>query len=221
MFKESILEWRNACLSAANGAKLSYQRALHLAPWEANVHNDTAICLDLVYSMSGNNGLNPSIWELPEKMSLGALILEPVNKNFWVTLGSISSNLTLKQHTFIRALHLDMCLSEAWAYLGKIYRQSGDKQLARQAFDRARSIDPSLALPWAGMAAENYQQPGGSPVNESFESCLRAVQILPLPEFQIGLGTIAARSGNLLSPQVLMAIRQSVQRAPHTQNLTI
>jgi hypothetical protein len=58
--------------------------------------------------------------ELPEKMSLGALILEPVNKDFWVTLGSISSNLTLKQHTFIRALHLDMSLSEAWAYLGKV-----------------------------------------------------------------------------------------------------
>ncbi|GJM91390.1 hypothetical protein PR202_ga07754 [Eleusine coracana subsp. coracana] len=179
MFKDSILEWRNACLSAANGAKLSYQRALHLAPWEANVHNDTAICLDLVYSMSGNNVLNPNIWELPEKMSLGALILEPVNKDFWVTLGSISNNLTLKQHTFIRALHLDMSLSEAWAYLGKVLQLTG------------------------------------SPVNESFESCLRAVQILPLPEFQIGLGTIAARSSNLLSPQVLMAIRQAVQRAPH------
>ncbi|TVU31784.1 hypothetical protein EJB05_23485 [Eragrostis curvula] len=215
VFKDSILEWRNTCLSAANGAKLSYQRALHLAPWEANVHNDTAICLDLVYFMNDNNELNPNVWDLPEKMSLGALLLEPVNKEFWVTLGSISSNLTLKQHSLIRALHLDMSLSEAWAYLGKIYRQSGDKQLARQAFDRARSIDPSLALPWAGMAAENYEQPGGSPVNESFESCLRAVQILPLPEFQIGLGTIAAHSGNLLSPQVLMAIRQAVQRAPH------
>jgi superkiller protein 3 len=98
--------------------------------------------------------------ELPEKMSLGGLILEPVNKDFWVTLGSVSSNQALKQHSFIRALHLDMSLSEAWAYLGKIYRHSGDKQLARQAFDRARSIDPSLALPWAGMSAENYHQPG-------------------------------------------------------------
>ncbi|KAJ1296360.1 hypothetical protein BS78_01G294600 [Paspalum vaginatum] len=215
MFKDSVLEWRNTCLSAANGAKLSYQRALHLTPWEANVHNDTAICLDLICSMDENNRPNPNVWGLPEKMSLGSLILEPVNKDFWVTLGSMSSDLALKQHSFIRALHLDMSLSEAWAYLGKIYRQSGDRQLARQAFDRARSIDPSLAFPWAGMAAENYHQSGSSPVNESFESCLRAVQTLPLPEFQIGLGTIAARSCNLLSPQVLMAVRQAVQRAPH------
>ncbi|XP_066384394.1 tetratricopeptide repeat protein SKI3-like isoform X2 [Miscanthus floridulus] len=213
MFKDSVQGWRNTCLSAANGAKLSYQRALHLTPWEANVHNDMAICLDLICSMDDNNILNPNVWELPEKMSLGALMLEPVNKDFWVTLGSMSSYLALKQHSFIRALHLDMSLSEAWACLGKIYRQSGDKQLAKQAFDRARSIDPSLALPWAGMSAENYHQSG--PVNESFESCLRAVQILPLPEFQIGLGTIAARSSNLLSPQVLMAVRQAVQRAPH------
>ncbi|XP_035819938.1 tetratricopeptide repeat protein SKI3 isoform X3 [Zea mays] len=215
MFKNSVQEWRNTCLLAANGAKLSYQRALHLTPWEANVHNDMAICLDLICSMDDKNRFNPNVWELPEKMSLGALMLEPVNKDFWVTLGSMSSYLALKQHSFIRALHLDMSFSEAWACLGKIYRQSGDKQLAKQAFDRARSIDPSLALPWAGMSAENYHQSGSSPVNESFESCLRAVQILPLPEFQIGLGTIAARSSNLLSPQVLMAVRQAVQRAPH------
>lgn len=213
MFKNSVQEWRNTCLLAANGAKLSYQRALHLTPWEANVHNDMAICLDLICSMDDKNRFNPNVWELPEKMSLGALMLEPVNKDFWVTLGSMSSYLALKQHSFIRALHLDMSFSEAWACLGKIYRQSGDKQLAKQAFDRARSIDPSLALPWAGMSAENYHQSG--PVNESFESCLRAVQILPLSEFQIGLGTIAARSSNLLSPQVLMAVRQAVQRAPH------
>jgi superkiller protein 3 len=58
--------------------------------------------------------------ELSEKMSLGALILEPVNKDFWVTLGSVSSDLALKQHSFIRSLHLDMSLSEAWAYLGKV-----------------------------------------------------------------------------------------------------
>ncbi|CAN6179417.1 unnamed protein product [Urochloa humidicola] len=57
--------------------------------------------------------------ELSEKMSLGALILETVNKDFWVTLGSMSSDLAFKQHSFIRALHLDMFLSEAWAYHGK------------------------------------------------------------------------------------------------------
>uniref|UniRef100_A0A0E0IW20 Protein kinase domain-containing protein n=1 Tax=Oryza nivara TaxID=4536 RepID=A0A0E0IW20_ORYNI len=154
-FRTTVLEWRNTCLLAANGAKFSYQRALHLTPWEANIHNDTAICLDLIYTIEENNSLDPITWELPEKMSLGGLILEPVNKDFWVTLGSVSSNQALKQHSFIRALHLDMSLSEAWAYLGK------------------------------------------------------------LPEFQIGLGTIAARSGELLSPQVLMAVRQAVQRAPH------
>jgi hypothetical protein len=58
--------------------------------------------------------------ELPEKMSLGGLMLEPVNKDFWVTLGLVSSNQALKQHSLIRALHLDMSLSEAWAYLGKV-----------------------------------------------------------------------------------------------------
>lgn len=38
----------------------------------------------------------------------------------------------------------------------------GRRQLAQQAFNRARSIDPSLALPWAGMSADadaRYMEP--------------------------------------------------------------
>lgn len=38
----------------------------------------------------------------------------------------------------------------------QLYKKEGDKRLAQEAFDRARSIDPSLALPWAGMSADSY-----------------------------------------------------------------
>lgn len=61
------------------------------------------------------------IRQLPEKMCLGALLLEPINKEFWVILGCLSSNHALKQHSFIRGLQLDISLSEAWAYLGKVF----------------------------------------------------------------------------------------------------
>jgi len=36
---------------------------------------------------------------------LGALIVEALNKDFWVTLGSVSSDRASKQHSFIRAQH--------------------------------------------------------------------------------------------------------------------
>ena len=77
--------------------------------------------------------------------------------------------------------------------------------MGRQAFDRARSIDPSLALPWAGMSADIYARlvvifmkyisfvyhchlhtsRSASFLreltpDEAYESCLRAVQILPV-----------------------------------------
>jgi len=39
----------------------------------------------------------------------------------------------------------------------QLYRKLDEKYLAGQAFDRARSIDPSLALPWAGMAADSHE----------------------------------------------------------------
>lgn len=36
----------------------------------------------------------------------------------------------------------------------QLYRLEGEYKMAQQAFDRARSIEPSLALPWAGMSAD-------------------------------------------------------------------
>lgn len=40
----------------------------------------------------------------------------------------------------------------------QLYREEGEERLARQAFDCARSIDPSLALPWAGMSADFHSR---------------------------------------------------------------
>ncbi|KAF5205677.1 Tetratricopeptide repeat protein, partial [Thalictrum thalictroides] len=101
-----------------------------------------------------------------------------------------------------------------WAYLGKLYRKAGEKTLTMQAFDHARSIDPSLALPGAGMSS-NISKSGGYTHAEAYESCLRAVQIFPLAEFQVGLGKLAFLSGHMSSPQVFGAIRQAAQRSPH------
>ncbi|XP_042507077.1 tetratricopeptide repeat protein SKI3 [Macadamia integrifolia] len=212
-FRNSILSWKRKCLSAAIAASRSYQRSLHLAPWQANIYTDIAISLDLICSLEERSKPEPDAWQLPEKMSLGGLLLEGDNNDFWVALGCLSNNNALKQHAFVRGLQLDVSLAVAWAYLGKIYRKEGEKQLAKQAFDRARSIDPSLALPWAGMSVDTHA--GGNTLYEAYESCLRAVQTLPLAEFQIGLGKLAALSGHLSSPLVFGAIRQAVQRAPH------
>lgn len=216
-FKTSINHWKKTCLLAANSAKHSYQRALHLTPWQANIYADVAISLDLVYSLEERYTPDLGAWQLPERMSMGGLMLEGVNNEFWVILGCLSNNYALKQHALIRGLQLDVSLSIAWAYLGKLYRKLGEKQLARQAFDHARSIDPSLALPWAGMSVDS--QDGKYSPNEAYESCLRAVQVMPLAEFQLGLGSLAAVSGHLLSPQVFGAIRQAVQRAPYYPEL--
>ena len=34
----------------------------------------------------------------------------------------------------------------------QLYLREGEQALAKQAFDRARSAEPTLSLPWAGMA---------------------------------------------------------------------
>lgn len=42
-------------------------------------------------------------------------------------------------------------------FILQLYRKIGEKHLAGQAFDHARSIDPLLALPWAGMSADSHE----------------------------------------------------------------
>ncbi|XVE56309.1 hypothetical protein DITRI_Ditri03aG0228300 [Diplodiscus trichospermus] len=211
-FEKSIYLWKNTCRLAAISARNSYQRVLHLAPWEANIYVDIAISSDLISSFCEDD-THDSSWKLSEKMTLGALVIESDNFEFWVALGCLAECNALKQHALIRGLQLDLSIANAWAYLGKLYREENEKKLARQAFDCARGIDPSLALPWAGMSADIHT--GERTPNDAFESCLRAVKILPLAEFQIGLAKLALLSGNLLSSQVFGAIQQAVQRAPH------
>ncbi|KAF7829441.1 tetratricopeptide repeat protein SKI3 isoform X1 [Senna tora] len=211
-FKASILSWRKTCLLAARCARFSYQRALHLAPWQPNIYADIAVTSDLITSLENNYKQDSNARKLSEKMSMGALLLEGDNYEFWVALGYLSGHNALKQHALIRGLQLNVSLAIAWGYLGKLYRKEGEKILARQVFDRARSIDPGLALPWASMSAECHSREL-APV-EAFESCLRAVQIMPLAEFQIGLTKLALRTGDLSSSQVYGAIKQAVQRSP-------
>ncbi|CAN6938742.1 unnamed protein product [Brassica oleracea var. botrytis] len=209
-FNDSILSWRSVCYSAALSAKSSYQRALHLAPWQANLYTDIAIACDLVSSLTDVSETSSS-WKLPEKMALGALLLECDNSEFWVALGCMSDNSALKLHALIRALHLDVSLAVAWAFMGQIFRESDEMKLAKQAFDCARSIDPTLALPWAG-SADTYARESTS--DEAFESCLRAAQISPLAEYQVGLAWLALLQGSISSPQIFACIDQAVQRTP-------
>ncbi|GAB4862126.1 hypothetical protein Ancab_037401 [Ancistrocladus abbreviatus] len=115
-------------------------------------------------------------------------------------MACLSGHKALKHCAFSRGLQYDVSLAVAWACLGKLYRELGDKQLARQEFDRARSIDPSLALPWAGMSADVRTRE--SVTDEVYKNCLRAIQIMLLAKFQIGLALLTVVSGHLSSSQV-------------------
>ncbi|GER43136.1 tetratricopeptide repeat protein [Striga asiatica] len=212
-FHSSIITWRKTCFLAAKNALRSYQRTLHLTPWQANLYTDIAIASNLCLSYEESRKEDSIVWSLAEKMCVGGLLLEGYNDEFWVALGCLSNHEPLKQHALIRGLQLDVSLAVAWAYLGKLYRCEGEKQLAQQAFDRARSIEPSLALPWAGMSADadtrNLDQ------DEAYECCLRATQIFPLADFQVGLAKLAFHSSYLSSSEVFGAIQQALLRVPH------
>ncbi|KAK7366458.1 hypothetical protein VNO80_08448 [Phaseolus coccineus] len=212
-FNASINSWRRTCFFAARHAKFSYQRALHLSPWQANIYADIAVTSDLITSLDKSYKQDINARQMAEKMSMGALLLEGDNYEFWLALGCLSDHNALNQHALIRALQLNVSLAVAWGYLGKLYRKVDEKQLARQMFDRARSIDPGLALPWASMSVESCMRELES--DEAFESCSRAVQIMPLADFQLGLTKLALLSGHLSSSQVFGAIQQAVQHSPH------
>lgn len=55
----SILSWNKVCSSAALSARRSYQQALHLAPWQANIYTDIAITIDVINSFKGEEKHDP------------------------------------------------------------------------------------------------------------------------------------------------------------------
>lgn len=55
-FRTSILSWKQTRILALFSAKCSYQQALHLAPWEANIYTDIAITLDNISSLNDDSG---------------------------------------------------------------------------------------------------------------------------------------------------------------------
>ncbi|CAM8985822.1 unnamed protein product [Rhodiola kirilowii] len=211
-FHTSILAWKQKCYSAAISARMSFQKALHLTPWMPNIYCDIGLASDLICGWDENSDQDPKTWQLSEKMPLGGLLLDASNWEIWVALGCLSHHNGLKQHAYIRALQLDVSLATAWAYLGKLYRKECKRKMAQKAFDSARSIDPSLALPWAGMAADSCFRK--TKIEEAFEDCLRSVQVLPQVEFQIGLVKLALMSNHLSSAQVFTASQQAVLHAP-------
>ncbi|CAM8996200.1 unnamed protein product [Rhodiola kirilowii] len=208
-FHTSILAWKQKCYSAAISARMSFQKALHLTPWMPNIYCDIGLASDLICGWDENSDQDPKTWQLSEKMPLGGLLLDASNWEIWVALGCLSHHNGLKQHAYIRALQLDVSLATAWAYLGKLYRKECKRKMAQKAFDSARSIDPSLALPWAGMAADSCFRK--TKIEEAFEDCLRSVQVLPQVEFQIGL---VKPCSNVQSPIFCTASQQAVLHAP-------
>lgn len=61
-FNRSILSWRQTCCSAAISAKFYYQRALLLAPWQANIYTDIAVSLGLIDCLSNSSGQGLITW---------------------------------------------------------------------------------------------------------------------------------------------------------------
>lgn len=60
--RNSVLKWRNARVTAAYKAKMSYQRALHLSPWQSNIYTDISICLDHICSLEDTTKPDPAVW---------------------------------------------------------------------------------------------------------------------------------------------------------------
>lgn len=62
IFSSSISDWKKTCHLAAVSARKSYQRALHLVPWQANVYTDISIALDLIGSLEESFTADTDVW---------------------------------------------------------------------------------------------------------------------------------------------------------------
>lgn len=61
-FSASIISWKHNCCLAATSARCSYQRALLLAPLDANIYTDIAISSDIIYSLTNCSAPDLNAW---------------------------------------------------------------------------------------------------------------------------------------------------------------
>ncbi|KAG0566179.1 hypothetical protein KC19_7G044100 [Ceratodon purpureus] len=214
-FQKKVVFWHQQRRAASKRAQRAYRHLLHICPQQGSVYADLAMAMKLDLSLDKNIPGPVSVSRLdPEKAVLSGLRLDSTDADLWFIFGVLAQHKALKQHAFIQALRLDAYHSNTWAHLGQLYLQERELDLARQAFDRSRSADPTLSLPWAGMAFLHSLSDGKKELDEAFASCLYAVHLSPVMQVQLGLARLAERTHHLHSAQVYAAIEQCVQRAP-------
>jgi superkiller protein 3 len=86
-----------------------------------------------------------------------ALNHEPANPTFWMALGNLTfdSSLKVSQHAYIRAIENSVNDATPWSALGLLYLHHGDSELAKQCFVQSQTLDPDYAPPWIGQAMES------------------------------------------------------------------
>uniref|UniRef100_A0A7I4FVI3 Superkiller protein 3 n=1 Tax=Physcomitrium patens TaxID=3218 RepID=A0A7I4FVI3_PHYPA len=215
-FCDQVLLWYQQRKAASKRAQRAYLHLLHICPQQGHVYGDLAMAIKLDHSLDQNAPPSESTRLDPERTVLSGLRLDTSRADLWFIFGVLVQHKALKQHAFIQALRLDAYHSSTWAHLGQLYLQERELELAKQAFDRSRSADPTLSLPWAGMAFLHSLSDGKKEMDEAFASCLYAVHLLPVMQVQLGLARLAERTRHLSTAQVYAAIEQCVQRAPHS-----
>ncbi|CAM6087406.1 unnamed protein product [Calypogeia fissa] len=213
--RTAIEMWEETRLRSLKQATRFYQRALHLCPSQGSLHSDLGLAFDLISSIELNKTQTKSSWSRAMTAVCGGLRLGGDKPDLWVTLGMLTQHKGLRQHSFIQALRIDGTHALAWGGLGQLYIEEGQEDMARDAFDRARSANPALPIPWAGMAFIHSFLESEKDLQEAYASCLYAVQLSPTVEVQLGLAKLASRTNQLQAAEVYTAVEQAIQHAPH------
>ncbi|XP_024542904.1 tetratricopeptide repeat protein SKI3 [Selaginella moellendorffii] len=217
-WQEAVDSWYSERVDAANNAVHAYRRAIHLLPSEGSLYRDLATAMEYMLNLKKPSRPSQTRWFETEIIVCCGLQHDGSNADMWVSLALVTQHKGLRQHALIQALRLDANHAIAWAYLGQLYLSLGEQVLAQQSFDRARSADPTLSLPWAGMALIHYnlsqRTASKDQALEAFASCSCAVQLSCAPNVHLGVGQLAAQTQNLGLPQVNLALQHASQRQP-------
>jgi superkiller protein 3 len=82
------------------------------------------------------------------------------NPDIWKTMGliNLSTDPKISQHSLIKAVELDSKDALAWAYLGFLYSESNEWELADKAFVQSTIVDAECSLAWLGHALLKEKQ---------------------------------------------------------------
>eukprot|EP00899_Mesostigma_viride_P027468 jgi/Mesvir1/7906/Mv11837-RA.1 len=210
-------------------SRRAYARGMHANPARSGLWADMALATHALARLLEQEqeegeggraeGAGSQLSHLAERLAWAGVLMDGgASWESWNVLGVLARSTPLRQHALIRAVQVNDSCGPAWCNLGQLYMDQGEVDLAYQAFDKARSADPDVSIPWAAMGLMVEEETMGVETvrseQEALDAYTHAIDMWQGPEAMLGFAKLSIRRGNGHAPEAYLAATKAAAALP-------